>query len=403
MNQLLTGTAVRAARYVEGIPTRRVLPLPESIARLEGLGGPLLEDSCDPATLIALLDDLGSPATVATTGGRYFGFVTGGALPGTLAANWLAGAWDQNGALTAMSPVAAKIEEITLAWLRDVLELPESAGAGFVTGGTMANFTGLAAARHALLDRAGWDVEDKGMFGAPEITVIVGGEVHIALLKALSMLGFGRTRVVTVPADDQGRMKADEMPAMNDRTIVCMQAGNVNSGAFDPASEICARAHQAGAWVHVDGAFGMWAAAAPGRRHLTSGVCDADSWATDCHKWLNVPFDSGLAFVRDPESLRAALAVRAAYLSMADDPGAIPLHAGSIASGSRHRSLGRLEILGPQRIGRNDRTQLPLCYSLRRRSESSRIQDPERRSSESGHGFVWGCRQDPARHSGRPK
>jgi glutamate/tyrosine decarboxylase-like PLP-dependent enzyme len=318
MNPLLTDTAERATRYVEGIASRKVLPSLEAIARLDGLGGPLPENSCDTATLIALLDDLGSPATVATTGGRYFGFVTGGALPATLAANWLAGAWDQNAALTAMSPVAVKIEEIALAWLRDVLELPSSTGAGFVTGGTMANFTGLAAARHALLERAGWNVEDRGMFGAPEITVVVGGEVHIALLKALSMLGFGRTRVVTVPADNQGRMKAEEMPALTDRTIVCMQAGNVNSGAFDPASEICARAHQAGAWVHVDGAFGMWAAAAPQRRHLTAGVRDADSWATDCHKWLNVPFDSGLAFVRDPEPLRAALAVRAAYLSIAD-------------------------------------------------------------------------------------
>jgi len=178
----------------------------------------------------------------------------------------------------------------------------------------MANFTCLAAARHALLKRAGWNVEDDGLFGAPPLTVVVGAEVHVSLLKALSMLGLGRTRVLTVPADEQGRMKPGYLPALNERTIVCIQAGNVNTGAFDPAAEICARAHQAGAWVHVDGAFGLWAAAAPHRSYLMKGVCEADSWGTDCHKWLNVPYDCGVAFVRDAESLRDAMIVSAAYL-----------------------------------------------------------------------------------------
>jgi glutamate/tyrosine decarboxylase-like PLP-dependent enzyme len=178
----------------------------------------------------------------------------------------------------------------------------------------MANFTCLAAARHALLKRAGWNVEDDGLFGAPPLTVVVGAEVHVSLLKALSMLGLGRTRVITVPADDQGRMKPAELPRLDERTIVCMQAGNVNTGAFDPAAEICDRAHQTGAWVHVDGAFGMWAAAAPPRAHLMKGVREADSWGTDCHKWLNVPYDCGVAFVRDAESLRDAMIVSAAYL-----------------------------------------------------------------------------------------
>lgn len=272
----------------------------------------------DPGDVIELLDTAGSPATVASTGPRYFGFVIGGSLPAAMAANWLAGAWDQNAGLYVSSPVAARVEEIAASWLLDVLALPESSGVGFVTGATMANFTALAAARHALLSRAGWNVEEHGLFGAPEITVVVGEEVHASMLKALAMLGFGRKRVVAVPVDDQGRMIADRLPRLDARTLVAIQAGNVNSGAFDPASEICARAREAGAWVHVDGAFGLWAAAAPGRARLVKGFSAADSWATDCHKWLNVPYDSGLAIVRDPEHLRAAMTIRAAYLIMGE-------------------------------------------------------------------------------------
>jgi glutamate/tyrosine decarboxylase-like PLP-dependent enzyme len=316
MNKLLADAAARAARYVSTIGNRRVAPLRADVERLDALGGPLPEESCDPGTVLALLDDLGSPATIANTGGRYFGFVTGGTLPATLAANWLAGAWDQNGALSIQSPVGARIEEIASVWLLELFGFPSTSGVGFVTGATMANFTALAAARHALLARAGWNVEDDGLFGAPPIKVIVGGGVHVSLLKALSMLGFGRTRVITVPADDQGRMKTDALPPLDSRTLICIQAGNVNTGAFDPAAEICRRARGAGAWVHVDGAFGLWAAVAPARRHLMDGFADADSWATDCHKWLNVPYDSGLALVRDPDHLRAAMAVRAAYLHM---------------------------------------------------------------------------------------
>jgi glutamate/tyrosine decarboxylase-like PLP-dependent enzyme len=213
-----------------------------------------------------------------------------------------------------MSPVASRLEEIVIPWLRDVLRLPESCGAGLVTGATMANFTALAAARHAILKRVGWSVEDDGLFGAPPIQVIVGAEVHVSLLKALSMLGLGRARVIRVPADDQGRMLADQIPPLDNRTIVCIQAGNVNTGAFDPAANICARAHEAGAWVHVDGAFGLWAAASPNYAHLMVGFDAADSWATDCHKWLNVPYDSGLAFVRNPEDLRSSMTMSAAYL-----------------------------------------------------------------------------------------
>jgi glutamate/tyrosine decarboxylase-like PLP-dependent enzyme len=294
--------------------SRRVAPAPAAIARLKQWDEPLPEGPTDPETVVALLDEIGSPATMAMAGPRFFGFVIGGALPATLAANWLAGAWDQNTGLSAVTPGTAMLERVGLRWLLDVLGLPPTCGGAFVTGATMANFAALAAARHAVLARVGWNVEAQGLIGAPPIAVVVGAEVHPSLIKALGLLGLGRDRVLRVPADGQGRMRADALPPLAGPTIVCIQAGNVNTGAFDPASEICRRAHSAGAWVHVDGAFGLWAAAAPARAHLAAGISGADSWATDAHKWLNVPYDSGLAFVRDPEVLRAAMAVSAAYL-----------------------------------------------------------------------------------------
>jgi glutamate/tyrosine decarboxylase-like PLP-dependent enzyme len=294
--------------------------VPEDIARLDALGGPLPEDPSDPAKVLALLDDVGSPATVATAGGRYFGFVIGGTLPACLAANWLAGAWDQNACMHVMSPVAAKAEEIAREWILELLNLPRASGMGFVTCTTMANFSGLAAARSALLHRAGWNVEEDGLFGAPPIRVIVGAEVHVSVLRALTMLGLGRSRVTTVPTDGQGRMRADALPALDDRTVVCIQAGNVNTGAFDPAKEICVRSRNAGAWVHVDGAFGPWGVVSPLYAPLAEGLSDADSWAIDCHKWLNVPYDSGIVIVREPEHLRTALSMgKAAYLTQSGE------------------------------------------------------------------------------------
>jgi len=316
MNDLLSDVAHRAAKYLNSVPDRSVLPRAEDLARLTMLGGSVPDGPTSPSEVLRLLDEIGSPATVTSTGGRYFGFVTGGTLPAALAANWLAGTWDQNAAFAVMSPVAAAVEEVVLGWLRELLGLPLSCGAGFVTGATTANFTCLAAARRALLQRAGWDVEDQGLFGAPPLKVVVGGGVHVSLLKALSMLGLGRARVATVPADDQGRMRDDSLPVLDERTIVCLQAGNVNSGAFDPAEEICARARDRGAWVHVDGAFGLWAAIAAERAYLMRGFSEADSWATDCHKWLNVPYDSGIAFVREPEDLRNAMSLSASYLQI---------------------------------------------------------------------------------------
>jgi glutamate/tyrosine decarboxylase-like PLP-dependent enzyme len=319
MQVLLKDAANRAGRYLETLNDRPVFPSAEAIAGLTELDEPLPAGPTSPEQVLAMLDEIGSPATVASAGRRYFGFVTGGSLPAALAANWLAGAWDQNGALPVMSPVVTHLEKVALRWLLDVLGLPAEAGGGFVTGATMANLTALAAARHALLRRQGWDVEAQGLFGAPPLQVVVGDEVHVSLLKALSLLGLGRERVVRAPVDGQGRIRAEALPQLDEATIVCLQAGNVNTGAFDPATEICAAVREAGAWVHVDGAFGLWAAAAPERAHLTAGLAEADSWATDGHKWLNVPYDSGLVFCRNEQALQAAMSASAAYLMQDDE------------------------------------------------------------------------------------
>lgn len=314
MRDLLQSAALRASNYLENLDSRSVAPSPQALACLSELDEALPDQPCDAETVLALLDDIGSPATLATAGSRFFGFVIGGSLPATLAANWLAGAWDQNAGLIATSPIAAKLEAVAMKWLLEVLGLPAEAGVGFVTCATTANFTALAAARHALLQKAGWDVEAQGLFGAPPITVIVGDEVHVSVLKALMLLGLGRDRVVRVPVDGQGRMQADALPPMAGPTIVCIQAGNVNTGAFDPASVICDIAHEADAWVHVDGAFGLWAGASAELGYLADGVNKADSWATDAHKWLNVPYDSGLVMCRNAAYLRGAMSVSAAYL-----------------------------------------------------------------------------------------
>jgi len=313
MRDLLIAAAERAIRYLEGLNGRGVVPDPTIVGRLAELDIPLPGHPSPAEETLALLDSYGA-ATMAMAGPRFFGFVIGGVLPATLAAHWLAGAWDQNSALAGVTPLTAKLEDVALRWLLDVLGLPQETGVGFVTGATMANFTCLAAARHTVLAQAGWDVEADGMFGAPEVTVVVGEEAHPTLFKSLGLAGFGRNRVVRVPVDRQGRMRADVFPHLSGPTIVCLQAGNVNTGAFDPAPEIIPKAKAANAWVHIDGAFGLWAAAAPSKAHLLAGYADADSWATDAHKYLNTPYDSGLAFVRYSHVLQAAMAVTAAYL-----------------------------------------------------------------------------------------
>jgi glutamate/tyrosine decarboxylase-like PLP-dependent enzyme len=312
---LLTDVLGRSLAYLEAAQTRRVSPGKAALQRLSELGGPLPDAPSDPQRVLALLDEVGSPATVINTGGRYFGFVNGGSLPAAVAADWLAAAWDQNAGPATCSPAAAALEEIVIRWICELLRLPSGTAGGLVTGASMANFCGLAAARHALLGRQGWNVERDGLFGAPPITVVVGEEVHVSLLKALSLLGFGAGRVLRVPCDRQGRMQAGKLPALSSSSIVCTQAGNVNTGAIDPVRAICEAAQAQDAWVHVDGAFGLWAAAAPQRAHIADGVELAHSWATDAHKWLNVPYDCGIVLVREPALLEAAMSTSASYLA----------------------------------------------------------------------------------------
>ncbi|MGA9406904.1 MAG: aminotransferase class V-fold PLP-dependent enzyme [Bacteroidota bacterium] len=314
MKDILRSAAERAIHYLEGLNDRGVRPDPAAVARLKVFDIPFPEKPTEPSTIVQMLDEFVSPATMGMAGRRFFGFVIGGSLPVSLAANWMAGAWDQNSALYQVTPATAHLEQVALQWLITLFGLPPASGGAFVTGATLANFTALAAARHAVLEREGWNVESDGLFGAPPITVVVGEEVHPSLVKSLGLLGLGRSRVQRVPVDGQGRMRATAIPSMKGPTIVCAQAGNVNTGSFDPLDEICERAHEAGAWVHIDAAFGLWAAVAPSRKYLAKGIGEGDSWGTDAHKWLNVPYDCGFAFVRHREALRAAMAITAEYL-----------------------------------------------------------------------------------------
>ena len=316
-DDLLAAVAARITDYHRGLSERPVRARAGVDELRSLLGGPTPDRPAEPAEVIATLADAMDAGGVATAGPRYFGFVTGGALPGTVAADWLATGTDINAAVYVMSPVAAVAEDVALTWITDMLGLPAGVSAGFVTGATMANFTGLAAARHHVLAKAGWDVERDGLQGAPRVHVVVGEERHATVDAALRYLGLGDASAHVVPADEQGRMRADLLLDVLARcagpTIVCAQAGNVNTGAVDPIATICELAHAHDAWVHVDGAFGLWAAASTALRPLVAGLGSADSWATDAHKWLNVPYDSGLAFVAHPEAHRAAMRKTAGY------------------------------------------------------------------------------------------
>ncbi len=279
---------------------------------------PLPDQGVDPVTVIDELARDAAGGLLGTAGGRFYGWVIGAGLPAALAADWLTATWDQNAGLYVAAPAASVVEEVCGAWLTEVFGLPGDASYGFVTGGQMANFTALAAARHSVLDEAGWDVKADGLIGAPRVRVIVGEERHVTIDRAIHFLGLGSSSLHPVPADEQGRMRPDALVAVLEEisgpTIVCAQAGNVNTGAIDPLDAICDAAGESGAWVHVDGAFGMWAAASPALRHLTRGIERADSWATDAHKWLNVPYDSGLVFCAHPDTHRAAMGTQASYL-----------------------------------------------------------------------------------------
>jgi glutamate/tyrosine decarboxylase-like PLP-dependent enzyme len=318
---LLRRTTELAVDFLSGLDDRPVTARTTRDALLASLGAPLADDGIPAADVVEALAAAADPGLIAMAGPRFFGFVIGGSLPAALAADWLTSTWDQNAGLFAAGPAASVVEEVVGDWLVDLLGLPAGSSIGLTTGCQMAHFTCLAAARHAVLARAGWNVEDDGLFGAPEIAVVVGSEAHATIGTALQYLGMGRTRTIVVDSDDQGRMRLDaleaSLPDGDGPVIVSLQAGNVNTGSFDPigpAIELI-RARHPGAWVHVDGAFGLWAAATPAYRHLLDGHDGADSWATDGHKWLNVPYDSGFAFVRDPEQHRAAMSPpSAAYI-----------------------------------------------------------------------------------------
>ncbi|GAA4558579.1 pyridoxal-dependent decarboxylase [Planotetraspora kaengkrachanensis] len=308
----------RALGYLTALPDRPVGSTATRADLLAALGGPLPEGPRDAREVVADLAVAAEPGLVNTPSGRFFGFVVGGAHPAALAADWLAATWDQNACLAALSPAASAVEEVAGEWLVRLFGLPAQTSVGFVTGGQMANFTALAAARHEVLRRAGWDVEADGLAGAPRLRVLAGRHRHSTIDRALRFLGLGRNAIIPIDTDDQGRMLpgalAEALAGGDGPAIVCAQAGGVNTGAFDPLEDVCAVAHEAGAWVHVDGAFGLWAAVTPRLRHLTAGFEQADSWATDAHKWLNVPYDSGLVFCAHPEAHRAAMGVRAGYL-----------------------------------------------------------------------------------------
>jgi glutamate/tyrosine decarboxylase-like PLP-dependent enzyme len=320
---LLSRTAALAEQFLASLRERPVGATATREALAARLGGALPARGQAPLEVVeALAAAAGEGGLVASAGPRYFGFVIGGSVPAALAADWLVSAWDQDAGLYACGPAAAVVEDVAAGWLLDLLGLPPSGSVGFVTGGQMANFTGIAAGRHAVLARAGYDVEEDGLRGAPPVHVVIGAEAHVTVLTALRLLGLGSGRAVRVSADGQGRMQVDALrralASLDGPTIVCTQAGNVNTGAFDPVGEISDIAHERGAWVHVDGAFGLWAAAAPARAHLFRGVERADSWATDGHKWLNVPYDSGIVIVRDRAAHKAAMTGRAAYLVQSD-------------------------------------------------------------------------------------
>jgi glutamate/tyrosine decarboxylase-like PLP-dependent enzyme len=319
-DQLLRNTAELAAEYLRSLPERHVGFRVDAQAVAERLRVPLPQGPEEPWTVIERLAREVDPGLVASAGPRYFGFVIGGTLPAALAADWLTAAWDQNGAVHSSSPAAAAAEQVAGEWLLDLLGLPNGASTGLPSGAGLANAVGLAAGRHAVLERAGWDVEKHGLYGAPELEVIIGDEAHATVLTSLQYLGLGRERVTRIPVDGQGAILAEPLAAAvaqaNERPLlICAQAANVNTGAFDPFNAIAdAAAGHPNAWLHIDGAFGLWAATVPGLRHLVAGAERADSWSTDAHKWLNVGYDCGFVAVRDPLAHRAAMSVVAAYL-----------------------------------------------------------------------------------------
>lgn len=367
-----------ARSYIRSRGDRPVWPAATLYELRAALGGPLPSSPIDPTDVIEALAGAAEPGLVTTTGPRYFGFVTGGALPATVAAEWLTAVWDQPAGLYVLSPAAAVVEEVAAAWLIDLLGLPAGCSVGFVTGCHMANFTALAAARHELLRRAGWNVETEGLNGAPPLHVIVGDEVHVSVIGALRMLGIGSRQIVRAAADDQGRMDPEALAAAlagaAGPAIVCAQAGNVNTGAFDPLDAIADVASRHQAWLHVDGAFGLWAAASEALKHHVRGIARADSCATDAHKWLNVPYDSGLVFVAHPAAHRAAMSLNAAYLVRSPEESREPM---DWVPESSRRARGFAVYAALRSVGRSGVADLvDRCCRLARRFADRLRQEP---------------------------
>jgi glutamate/tyrosine decarboxylase-like PLP-dependent enzyme len=371
LRDLLVDAAARAADHREEVAERPVAPVDPDLDALRARLGGLPDGPTDPAKVVRDLADAVEPALVATSGPRYFGFVVGGALDAATAADVLAVGWDQPAFNVLTSPGAAVVEDVAGAWLRDLLGIPATASVGFVTGGQAANTVALAAARHHVLAGAGWDVERHGLAGGPGVRVVANGERHATIDRALRLLGLGTELIEPVATDDQGAIVVDDLARVlaagpPGPTIVCLQAGNVNSGAFDDLGAATAVAHDHGAWVHVDGAFGLWAAASPATRHLTAGGGTADSWAVDGHKWLNVPYDSGYTFCADPAAHIAAMSFTAAYLTGHDQGG---FRAPSdYAPESSRRARGFATYAALRELGRSGVADLvDRCCALARR------------------------------------
>jgi len=307
-----------AGEYIESLERRRIFPAESSLSALTAFDELLPDRPSDPISVLQMLQDVGAPCTVNQTAGRYFGFVNGGVLPVGLAARWIADAWDQNTAHYVMSPINSRLEEVCERWVVSLFGFPEGTAVGFMSGTTIANFSGLCAARNELLRRRGWNVTKKGLYGAPPVRIIVGADAHAAVYKSISMLGLGADNIETVSSDDQGAMRADQMPKLAEPALVIAQVGNVNSGAIDPVGDICDRARASGSWVHVDGAFGLWARVLPSMQKLCDGIEKADSWSTDAHKTLNVPYDSGMILCRDREALMRAFQASASYFQWSE-------------------------------------------------------------------------------------
>ncbi len=349
---LLTDTANRASDYLEQLDDMPVLPTEDLRVKVLDFDGPFPDEGMPAEEVIDELDRIGSKVAVASAGPRFFGFVVGGTLPAALAADWLTSTWDQCNYAPVISPLGIELELVAVNWIRELIGLPQSSRGVFVTGATMASFACLAAARHHLLEKLGWDVEEHGIWGAPRLTLVVSDQAHSSVGKSLAMLGLGRGDVIRVPTDDNGAMIADEVPVVDGPAIYCVQVGNVDSGSIDPIAEICGRIRRATSWVHVDGAFGLWASVSPKYQHLLHGHHLADSWAVDAHKWLNVPYDSGVAFVRDPETLFRTFSTSASYLMddrqkhiMSFLAPQLSRRARSIAVYAALRSLGRKGVI----------------------------------------------------------